>query len=112
MIKLHENFAFTFLAKYVSILFACSVARDAPVAQGIEQWFPVPRARGSNPFRCAADSARIVNDSGGVFVIILHFEPQVVPLAHVAVDVVSEDFLRGDIFFVDLGYDFLQTLRF
>lgn len=25
----------------------------APVAQGIEQWFPVPRVGGSNPSRCA-----------------------------------------------------------
>lgn len=25
---------------------------QAPVAQGIEQWFPVPRAGGSNPSGC------------------------------------------------------------
>ena len=25
----------------------------APVAQGIEQWFPVPRVGGSNPSGCA-----------------------------------------------------------
>ena len=25
---------------------------NAPVAQGIEQWFPVPRAGGSNPSGC------------------------------------------------------------
>ena len=28
------------------------VETHAPVAQGIEQWFPVPRVGGSNPSRC------------------------------------------------------------
>ena len=32
--------------------------RNAPVAQGIEQRFPVPRAGGSNPSRCAFGHTR------------------------------------------------------
>lgn len=30
----------------------CDIEIDALVAQGIEQWFPVPRVGGSNPSGC------------------------------------------------------------
>ncbi len=52
---------------YYSICAENNASADAPVAQGIEQWFPVPCARGSNPFRCAYDNAGRMKCPAGVF---------------------------------------------
>lgn len=42
----------TFCAFCSIVLKGTDVQYRAPVAQGIEQWFPVPRVGGSNPSRC------------------------------------------------------------
>ena len=41
--------------------------RQALVAQGIEQWFPVPRVGGSNPSKCAFFVAEIILDEDKTF---------------------------------------------
>lgn len=58
--------------------------KDAPVAQGIEQWFPVPRVRGSNPFRC-------------VFSCLFYGDSEVADLKSIQ-KYYSERYLRKDIF--------------
>lgn len=58
--KLQETFC-------VSCHSSTKVNCYAPVAQGIEQWFPVPRVGGSNPSKCAFFVSEIILDEDKTF---------------------------------------------